>query len=173
MAELTFTATDLSFGPNLFYSFNEGGAEFTTNTLTTFTTNTLTTFTTNNILSYVTNTVVSFTTTNTVTATGIDICEGRTAAAAADCIGPVPTPLDLAEVQPLPAVRALASANGAFKLSFPAQDGKSYTVQYKNNLTDPVWTTLQTVVGTGGSVIVTDPESAREPTRFYRVTPAQ
>jgi len=173
MTELAFTAADLSFGPNLFYSFNGGASSFTTNTLTTFATNILTTFTTNDILSYVTNTVVSFTTTNTVTATGVDICEGRTAAAAADCLGPVPTPLGLAETQPVRAVRPPAAPNGAFNLSIPALTGKSYTVQYKNSLTDPVWIDLQTVVGTGGRVMITDPEAAREPTRFYRVTPAQ
>ena len=44
-----------------------------------------------------------------------------------------------------------------------------YDVQYKNNLiTDPDWTTLTTVTGTGGSITVTNTIGAEEET-FYRV----
>src|SRR5208282_6866272 len=65
--ELTFTATDVAFGPNLFYFLRGLGVGTTTNSVTTYTTNTVTTYTTNS--------VVSFTTTNTVTAIGMDICQ--------------------------------------------------------------------------------------------------
>jgi hypothetical protein len=42
-------------------------------------------------------------------------------------------------------------------------------VQYKNALTDPAWTDLETVVGTGASLSITDPGAAERPTRFYRI----
>jgi hypothetical protein len=107
--------------------------------------------------------VVTFTTTNTVTASGTDICQARTVAAAANCLGPVA--LALAS----PQFRASAIANGLFSLSFPSQSGSSYTVQYKNALTDPDWTDLEAVVGTGGDLSITDPAMAQRPARFYRV----
>jgi len=57
-------------------------------------------------------------------------------------------------------------------LSIPTEIGKSYTVQYKNNLTDPTWTDLVppgSVSGTGGPLTITDPTPAGQPTRFYRI----
>jgi hypothetical protein len=36
-------------------------------------------------------------------------------------------------------------------------------------LTDPGWTNLQTIPGTGGNLIITDTTAAGQPTRFYRV----
>ena len=222
--ELTFTATDAAFGPNLFY-FLRGGLNlttntvttlttntvpvvttntipsFTTNTVTTFTTNsvptvttnTVTTFTTNTVTTFTTNTVTTFTTNtiptvttntvrtlttntvtavitnivprataNTVTARGTDTCEGRTVTAAADCSGPVAPSASLVTGTP-------TMANGVFSLSFPTENGKSYTVQYKNALTDPTWTELETVAGTGGTLSITDAAAAHQPTRFYRI----
>jgi hypothetical protein len=60
-------------------------------------------------------------------------------------------------------------ARGLFSLSFASQSGKSYTVQYKNSLTDPAWTDLEKLVGTGANLSITDPAAAQRPTRFYRV----
>jgi hypothetical protein len=59
--------------------------------------------------------------------------------------------------------------NGVFKLSVATKSGKSYTIQYKNMLSDPAWTNLSTITGTGGSMSVTDPTAAQQPRRFYRV----
>jgi hypothetical protein len=217
--ELTFTATDLGFGANLFYFLRGSGLSvitnnvrtfttntvitLTTNTLTTFTTNTVFTFTTNTVPTYSTNMVVSFTTnnvvsfstntvstfstntvfafstnsvvtftpTNTVTVIATDVCLTRTVAAAANCLGPVATSAPTnPPVQPLvPVIAAPTIANGIFRLSFLTTVGKWYTVQYKNALGDPAWTDLETVVGTGGSLPITDPAAVQQPTRFYRI----
>jgi uncharacterized repeat protein (TIGR01451 family) len=59
--------------------------------------------------------------------------------------------------------------NGVFRLSVATKSGKSYTIQYKNMLSDPTWTNLSTITGTGGSMSVTDPTAAQQPRRFYRV----
>jgi hypothetical protein len=153
--ELTFTATDVAFGPNLFYFLRGLGVGTTTNSVTTYTTNTVTTYTTNS--------VVSFTTTNTVTAIGMDICQDLVVAAA-NCLGPV------APTTPVPVIGTpTINADGFFSLSFATENGKSYTVQYKNKLNDPTWTDLETVVGTGGTLIITDATAAGQPTRYYRV----
>ncbi len=86
--ELTFTPTDVLYGPNLFYylrgtpkagciettyitntvtTLNTNAVTtFNTNTVTSFTTNTVTSFSTNGVTSFSTNTLASFTT-NTVT----------------------------------------------------------------------------------------------------------
>jgi len=136
---LTFTATDVGYGPNLFYYLRPERSTYTTNS------------------------VVSFTPTNTVTATGMDIYQARTVVAAANCIeSVVPAPLVLV-------IGAPTMVNGIFSLAFPTENGKSYTVQYKNTLNDP-WTNLPgtPVPGTGGNLSITNPTAA-QPSRFYRV----
>jgi uncharacterized repeat protein (TIGR01451 family) len=163
VTELAFTATDVAFGPNQFYYLRGRDLSFTTNTVTTFTTNSVTTFNTNLVTTVTTNNVVSFTPTNTVTAVGMDICQARTVTAVANCLGPVTPP---------PALRVadgFRMANGDYSLTFPTENGKSYTVQYKNELTDPVWIDLQTVIGTGGDITITDSGAALQPSRFYRI----
>jgi len=69
----------------------------------------------------------------------------------------------------VPAFIANASKQGAnVVMSFPAQTGFNYQVQYKTNLTDSVWSPLGSVVqGTNGTVNVSDP--AQVNTRFYRI----
>jgi hypothetical protein len=70
VTELTFTTTDVLYGPNLFYYLRgtpkAGCAQttFTTNTATTFTTNAVTSLSTNTVTSFSTNTVTSFSTNN-------------------------------------------------------------------------------------------------------------
>jgi hypothetical protein len=133
---------------------------FVTNTVTGFVTNTVTTFTTNS--------AVLFTPTNTVTAVGMDICQVPvTAAANCGCVARAVVPAPLAPVIGTPTV-----VNGIFSLAFPTEKGKSYTVQYKNTFTDPVWTDLSgmPVLGTGGNLTITDPTAAGQPSRFYRVS---
>lgn len=61
------------------------------------------------------------------------------------------------------------SRNGAnLNLTFPTQTGKTYTVQYKNLLTDLTWNTLTTTNGTGANAVVSDPASG--PQRYYRLS---
>ena len=162
---VTFAATDVGYGPNLFYYLRPAGSVSTTNSVTTYTTNTVITLITNTTTTYTTNSVVTFIPTNNVSASGMDICQARTVAAAANCAGP----LGPAVVEPEFRASAMAVSSGLFRLSFPSQGGMSYTVQYKNALTDPAWTDLETVVGTGASLSITDPGAAERPTRFYRI----
>jgi hypothetical protein len=58
-------------------------------------------------------------------------------------------------------------SGGTINLSFPTQNGLNYTVQYKTNLTDSTWQTLNTVSGTGSTKVV--PETANPPHGFYRL----
>jgi hypothetical protein len=155
LGALTFTATDVGYGPNLFYYLRPERTIMTTNSVT----------------NYTTNVVVTFTPTNTVTATGMDICQGRTVAAAADCSGPVAPPVQSNPPgQPFaPAIGLTTMSNGFVHLSFPTESGRWYTVQYKDALSDPAWTDLETVVGTGGDLPILDADAAQRPARFYRI----
>ena len=137
----------------------------TTNLVTTFNTNLTVTLITNSVSTYVTNSTVTFTPTNTVMAVGMDICQNRTVVAAANCLGPVA--LALLE-PPAPDISAPAMVSGSFSLSFPTENGKMYTVQFKSKLTDLVWTNLQTIIGTGGNFSITNAPPL-QPTRFYRI----
>jgi hypothetical protein len=48
--------------------------------------------------------------------------------------------------------------------------GLNYTLQYKNALTDPNWTTIpSSILGNGGAIILQDPTPPIQPARFYRV----
>jgi hypothetical protein len=85
----------------------------------------------------------------------------------------------LAGTDPRSAASALkssvsAASGGGFKVSFAAQIGKSYTVQWKTALGDAAWQKLADVPsGAARSVEVLDP-TATGSTRFYRVvTPRQ
>lgn len=65
---------------------------------------------------------------------------------------------------------------GQFVVSFTAVAGRTYTIRYKNALTDPAWTTLTQVPagGTTGVVQMTDTTAPGHPQRFYQVvTPQQ
>ena len=171
VTELSFTPTDVLYGPNLFYYLRgmpKAGCPqitFTTNTVTSFTTNTVTIFSTNNVTSYSTN-IVAAATTNTVTASGADICQGRTVTAIATCSGsgsPLVPPVIGGAGVPPPSL-----SNGNFSWSFTTQNGLSYTVEYKTSLSDPSWTDLQTVPGSGGIVTVSNAVAGR-PAGFYRL----
>ena len=65
-------------------------------------------------------------------------------------------------------VPALKYHNGIATLSFATESGVSYAVQYVNSLGDPAWTTLQTSVGNGGVVSISDSEAPHQ-MRHYRV----
>jgi hypothetical protein len=147
---LTFTATDVGFGANLFYYLRPASTILTTNT--------------SNLPTYTTNIVVRFTPTNTVTAIGTDICQDSVTAAA-DCYGPI-----------VPLVVVVGKTNNPangflmFNLTFPTQSGRSYYVQYKNALTDPIWLLLLgPLPGDGSTWTLTDSILPGQPTRFYRI----
>jgi hypothetical protein len=195
--ELEFTPTDVGYGANLFYSI-QGGATFTTNTVSVFVTNTVPGFVTNTVSSFVTNTVPGFVT-NTVTGFVTNTVSGFvtntvttfttnsvvlftptntvTAVGRDICQVPVTAAANCGcvalAVVPAPLAPVIGTPrmiNGSFSLAFPTEKGKSYTVQYKNTLNDP-WTNLpgMPVSGTGGDLTITDPTAAGQPSRFYRV----
>ena len=160
--ELEFTDTDVGYSANLFYSIR-GGAILTTNIVTTFTTNTVITFTTNNVTTFTTNSVVTFTPTNTVSATGSDICQARTVSAAVNCRGPID------QAAHAGVIGSPTLTDGLWSLSFPTENGKAYTLQYKNRFDDSVWIDLGTVAGTGATLSLMVTTGVQPPTRFYRV----
>jgi uncharacterized repeat protein (TIGR01451 family) len=162
-AELTFTATDLGFGANQFYYLRGHGVQLSTNVVTTYVTNSVTTILTNSVASYVTNSVVLFTPTHAVRASGVDVCQSRTVAAAADCLGPVATAAFI-KVSNLSLM-----SGGGFKFSFPTEAGKSYRVQRNHSLDEATWADLRTVLGTGDTIPFPDPSTSSEPMQFYRV----
>ena len=166
-AELTFTATDLGFGANQFYYLRGHGVQSSTNVVTTFATNNVTTILTNSVSNYTTNSVVLFTPTHSVRATGVDVCQSRTVAAAADCLGPVATAV-FVRVSNLSLM-----SDGGVKLSFPTEAGKFYRVQCNSSLKESAWIDLKTVLGTGDVIPVPDPAASSEPTQFYRVIEIQ
>jgi hypothetical protein len=74
------------------------------------------------------------------------------------------------QLVPLPqSVSLTASVSGTnIVLSFPTQAGSTYTVYYKNNLTDSTWTTLGASVSVDGS-IMSVLDGISESHRFYRL----
>lgn len=63
----------------------------------------------------------------------------------------------------------IPSLNGSsINLTFATQSGKTYTVQYKNLLTDLTWNTLTTTNGTGANTVVADPSGNGQ--RYYRLS---
>jgi len=74
-------------------------------------------------------------------------------------------------IAPSPYFAVTPSLSGTtLSLSFPTLSGYSYTVQYKNNLTDSDWQTLTTVSGTGSTATATDTTGGAGAHRFYRVS---
>jgi hypothetical protein len=121
------------------------------------------TIVTNSSGTITTNSVVTFTPTNTVSATGRDICQARTVSAAANCLGPI------AQAARASVIGSPTLTNGLWSLSFPTENGKAYTLQYKNRFDDSVWINLGTVAGTGATLSLTDTTGVQPATRFYRV----
>jgi fibronectin-binding autotransporter adhesin len=76
------------------------------------------------------------------------------------CGGSSPSPTTIATV---------SRSSNTTMLSCASQNGSSYTLEYKNSLTDPVWTPiLPAIPGTGSSLNLTD-VAATNSSRFYRV----
>jgi len=59
-------------------------------------------------------------------------------------------------------------SGGTITISFPSQNGSSYQLLYKNNLTDPVWTPIGSPVPGNGSIESIN-DTVGGSTRFYRV----
>lgn len=55
-----------------------------------------------------------------------------------------------------------------FTVQVPTQSGFNYVLEYKNSLSDPGWTAIQTNSGTGSLIPLTD-NAGSVPQRFYRV----
>ncbi|HEY4951970.1 MAG TPA: CotH kinase family protein [Verrucomicrobiae bacterium] len=69
----------------------------------------------------------------------------------------------------LPRFTGLGINSGIFNLSFVTQSNLNYSVEYKNDLIDPDWTTLTNFTAVSNSFIVADPSAGTNSTRFYRV----
>jgi hypothetical protein len=67
-----------------------------------------------------------------------------------------------------PAILSPHNTAGNFIFSFQTFTGQSYTVQFKNTLTNSTWTTLQSLAGDGSIKSITNNIST--PQRFYRIT---
>lgn len=63
-------------------------------------------------------------------------------------------------------------ANGTnVSISVNSVSGLNYRLEYKNSLTDPVWTPIAPpALGTGNSISLVDTNTPLTPTRFYRVS---
>lgn len=61
------------------------------------------------------------------------------------------------------------SGNGNVTLTWPSQNGRTYTVQYRNSLTLGAWEPLGNVTATGTTATFTDTTAAGQPQRFYRL----
>ena len=56
-----------------------------------------------------------------------------------------------------------------FAISIPTASGRMYALEYKNSLSDPDWTALPLVAGTGKTLSLTDPNARFVSQRFSRV----
>jgi hypothetical protein len=72
-------------------------------------------------------------------------------------------------VQTSPINASATRSGGNINISFPTQTGWNYRVFYRTNLTAGSWTLLNSALGTGSAVAVTDPNPG-DKQRFYKVT---
>ncbi|HUJ09390.1 MAG TPA: SGNH/GDSL hydrolase family protein [Verrucomicrobiae bacterium] len=69
-----------------------------------------------------------------------------------------------------PAVTGVSFVGTDFQLQFATASNQLYLVEMTSSLENPSWTPLtNNVPGTGGIVLVTDPDAAAQTNRFYRV----
>ena len=69
---------------------------------------------------------------------------------------------------PEPRLSAMDWAGNCFSFTFQTMPGVLYVTEYKESLTDGVWTELERRFGSGGLELVTDP-AAGGTMRWYRV----
>lgn len=66
-------------------------------------------------------------------------------------------------------LESISLADGIITLTFSSVSGRSYTVEYKNSLSDATWQTLTSVTATSETSTATDSVVAANGQRFYRV----
>jgi hypothetical protein len=71
-------------------------------------------------------------------------------------------------VGPAAVVSNPSYANGAFRLSVPTEQGRSYVLEFADSLTPANWTALPAVTGDGTVIVLMDPAATNQQ-RFYRV----
>ncbi len=74
----------------------------------------------------------------------------------------------LVPVATAPVQISMSVSGGSLQISFPTQNGHSYTILYKNNLTDTSWSTLAAYPG-DGTVQAHGVGAPSSTSRFYRV----
>lgn len=75
----------------------------------------------------------------------------------------------ISPVAPIPPLVTIATSGPNVNVAFPTAAGFTYTLQYKNSLSDAIWQDiLPTVAGDGSTKTVTQPSSGTA--RFYRVS---
>ena len=67
-----------------------------------------------------------------------------------------------------PDIINVGQSPASFGFSFASESGLNYSIEYKNQLNDPVWSPLRTEPGTGNVIPVTD-TLGPDPVRFYRI----
>ncbi|MDB6037251.1 MAG: hypothetical protein JWM99_1092, partial [Verrucomicrobiales bacterium] len=83
---------------------------------------------------------------------------------------PTPGALNLFEtIVEAPTLSASVGPDRAITIAWFGESGIHYRAQMKNSLNDPVWTTLEERVGTGSSTTVSDPNTASNAERYYRL----
>jgi PKD repeat protein len=68
-----------------------------------------------------------------------------------------------------PSIQSPALDSNRFTFSFNTVNGKTYVIQYKDDLIDPIWQTLQTIGGDGTLKTITN-STAVPAQRFYRLS---
>jgi hypothetical protein len=68
-----------------------------------------------------------------------------------------------------PAITGIALAGGGTSVSLSSVAGLSYTLEYKNSLTDPAWTSLPPTLPGAGPTLILQDTNANPGSRFYRV----
>ena len=102
-------------------------------------------------------------TADTVTATGTDICEGRTVTAAATCLGALGR-LDISSV---------TLANGIATVTWTATPGVVYRLQYRSSVANPTWVDVPGDVTANSATASKNTAVGSAGQGFYRVMEVQ
>jgi uncharacterized repeat protein (TIGR01451 family) len=112
-------------------------------------------------------TITLVTTVNTVGTTT------STATVSSTAVDPVPannTSSVQVQVLARPAITNLSYVDGRFSFSIPTANGFEYRLEFKDKLTDPVWSIIAFTPGNGDSQTMVDPGPVSPTgTRFYRI----
>jgi uncharacterized repeat protein (TIGR01451 family) len=101
--------------------------------------------------------------TDTVTASGTDICQGRTVTAAANCSGPI---------GPL-IVSSVTIVNGTATVTWMAKPGVTYRLQCTSNYQNSVWNNVPGDVTASSDTATKNDAVGSNKQRFYRVMVVQ